>query len=226
MRTGYSPCSESASTRWRRAGVPLTRSGELTPPPCGACGSVFRRSSDARRATSQPVATSYRHGPRLFPPTLHLHGHRAVPSPIEQRSQEKTVLACQQRGTFVVRELASRPAADSRRQARPKNIAPYRSGCRSPSASESSPPADTPSIAVRLVGNATSKRDLTQDLTSSMKNLSCAANRAGSNRGEYSCSRNVSSATRCTPTIMVGGRPADSSAVPHCAVRCQLHGRF
>jgi site-specific recombinase XerD len=46
--------------------------------------------------------------------------------------------------------------------------------------------------------------------TSSTKNFSCAANRSGSKPGEYSWSRSVSSASRCTPTIIVDRRSAAS----------------
>jgi hypothetical protein len=45
---------------------------------------------------------------------------------------------------------------------------------------------------------------IAQKPTSSTKNFSCAANPSGSNLGEYSWSRSVSSATRCTPTIKGG----------------------
>ena len=54
--------------------------------------------------------------------------------------------------------------------------------------------------------------------TSSTKNFSCAANRSGSKPGEYSWSRSVSSASRCTPTIIVDGTSAASSDPPHCEI--------
>ena len=54
--------------------------------------------------------------------------------------------------------------------------------------------------------------------TSFTKNRSCAANRSASNTGEYSWSRNVSSASPCTPTIIVGGTAAASTKPPHCEI--------
>ena len=55
-------------------------------------------------------------------------------------------------------------------------------------------PADTPSTAVRSAGSASPSRDRAHRRTSATKNASCAANRRGSNAGEYSWSRSVSSA--------------------------------
>src|SRR5215475_2358304 len=85
-------------------------------------------------------------------------------------------------------------------------------------ASASSPLAETPNTAVRPTGSATPKRVRTQLRTSSTKNLSCAANRSGSKPGEYSCSRSVSSARRCAPTIIVDGTSAASRTRPHCEI--------
>src|SRR6202042_14845 len=96
------------------------------------------------------------------------------------------------------------------------------SGWRSPMASASSPLAETPHTAVRSAGNATSNRDCAHRRTSSTRNFSCAATRAGSNAKapvlspcEYSCSRRVSSSGRCAPMIIVGGASAASSRRPH-----------
>ena len=64
-------------------------------------------------------------------------------------------------------------------------------------------------------GSVTPKRDRAHAGTSWTKSLSCAANRSGSNLGEYSWSRSVSSAARCTPTIMVEGTSTASRTLPH-----------
>src|SRR6266487_3173270 len=92
------------------------------------------------------------------------------------------------------------------------------SGWRSPMASASSPLAETPNTAVRSAGSATPKRVRAHRRTSSTKNVSCAANRSGSNPGEYSWRRSVSSASRCAPTIIVDGTAAVSRTPPHCDI--------
>src|SRR5512146_37090 len=81
-------------------------------------------------------------------------------------------------------------------------------GCHSPRASTSSPPAETPNTSVRPAGSATPNRERTHRRTSPTKNFSCAANRSASKTGEYSWSRAVSSASPCTPTIIVDRMPA------------------
>jgi len=80
--------------------------------------------------------------------------------------------------------------------------------------------AGTPNTAVRAAGRLTPKRDLTHAGSSSTKNRSWAANRAGSKPGEYSCSRAISSDSRCAPTIIVGGAPASDTPSPQGAINC------